>query len=257
MKFRDDAKKILRRAWSIRIIAVSAILSGLEVVLSLLDAEVLGLPRGAFAAIAGLVSALAIPARLMAQSAFAKDESGAFKRRVGLSAAALAAVVALALPAVKQWEGRSLVAYRDIVGIPTICDGETRGVKMGDKATPIQCDAMTEATVREFEAAIRPCLPDILPTETRAAFVVTAYNIGVGAFCASSMSRRAMAGDLPGACQAIVLFNNGTFDAKGAERQRAQGQTCTRKADGNYLCTVRGLTNRRMAERDLCLKGLL
>jgi lysozyme len=147
-----------------------------------------------------------------------------------------AAVVALALPLVQLWEGRSLVAYRDIAGIPTICDGETRGVKMGDRATPAECDAMTEAAVAEFERAIRPCLPRSLPTETRAAFVVTAYNIGASAFCGSSMSRRALAGDLRGACDALMLWN----------KARVNGQ----------LQVVRGLTNRRAAERALCLRGL-
>lgn len=237
MRFRKDAKKILTRAWSIRIIALSALLSGLEVALSLLDADLLGLPRGAFAALAAVVSALAIPARLMAQSAFMKDESGAARRNVGLSAAAIAAVVAIALPVVKQWEGRSLVAYRDLAGINTICDGETRGVQMGDTATPVQCDAMTEAAVKEFEAAIRPCLPGNLPTETRAAFVVNAYNIGIRGFCNSSMSRKALAGDLVGACHALMAWN----------KARVNG----------VLKPVRGLTNRRMAERDLCLKGVL
>lgn len=236
MQWRSDAGKIMRRAWSIRIIALSAILSGLEVALSLLDAAVLGLPRGAFAALAAIVSALAIPARLMAQSAFAKDESGRVSPRKVGGMAAVAAVISLAIPMIQVWEGRSLVAYADIAGIPTICDGETRGVKMGDVATPIQCDAMTEAAVSEFETAIRPCLPENLPTETRASFVVTAYNIGVGAFCKSSMSRKAMAGDLPGACQALLTWN----------KARVNG----------VLQPVRGLTNRRMAERALCLKGL-
>lgn len=236
MRWRSDAKKILTRAWSIRIIALAALLSGAEVLLSLLDADVLGLPRGAFAALAGIVSALAIPARLIAQSAFAKDESGAVGRRTAGGAAAIAAVIALALPMIQIWEGRSLVAYADIAGIPTICDGETRGVKMGDKATPIQCDAMTAAAVREFEAAIRPCLPDQLPVQTRAAFVVNAYNIGVGAFCKSSMSRKALALDLPGACQALLSWN----------KARVNG----------VLQPVRGLTSRRMAERALCLEGL-
>ena len=147
-----------------------------------------------------------------------------------------AAVVALALPVVKAWEGRSLVAYRDIAGIPTICDGETRGVKMGDTATPAECDAMTEAAVAEFELAIRPCLPRSLPTETRAAFVVTAYNIGADAFCKSSMSRRALAGDLRGACDALMMWN----------KARVNGA----------LQVVRGLTNRRTAERALCLRGV-
>lgn len=152
------------------------------------------------------------------------------------AAAAFAAVVAIALPAVKRWEGRSLVAYADLAGIPTICDGETRGVRMGDTATPAQCDAMTERAVREFEAAIRPCLPADLPTKTRAAFVVTAYNIGVGAFCRSSMSRKALAGDLRSACEALMNWN----------KARIRG----------VLQPVRGLTNRRAAERALCLEGL-
>jgi lysozyme len=146
-----------------------------------------------------------------------------------------AAVVALALPLVQLWEGRSLVAYRDIAGIATICDGETRGVKMGDKATPAECDAMTEEAVAEFEAAIRPCLPRSLPTETRAAFVVTAYNIGAAAFCKSTMARRASAGDLRGACDALLMWNKATVKGK--------------------LQPVRGLTNRRLAERALCLRG--
>jgi lysozyme len=147
-----------------------------------------------------------------------------------------AAVVALALPLVQLWEGRSLVAYRDIAGIPTICDGETRGVKMGDRATPAECDAMTAEAVAEFEAAIRPCLPRSLPTETRAAFVVTAYNIGAAAFCNSSMARRASAGDLRGACDALLMWN----------KARVAGK----------LQPVRGLTSRRLAERALCLRGV-
>ena len=152
------------------------------------------------------------------------------------AAAAVAAVVAIALPAVKRWEGRSLVAYKDLAGIATICDGETRGVQMGDTATQAECDAMTEKAVLEFEAGIRPCLPADMPTKTRAAFVVTAYNIGAAAFCRSSMSRKALAGDLRGACDALMNWN----------KARIRG----------VLQPVRGLTNRRMAERELCLEGL-
>lgn len=153
-------------------------------------------------------------------------------RKAAFGGAALAAVVAVALPVIQLWEGRSLVAYPDVVGVATICDGETRGVRMGDAATPAECDAMTAAAVREFEAAIRPCLPAELPTKTRAAFVVAAYNIGAAGFCGSSMARRAVAGDLRGACEALMMWN---------------------KAGGRE---VRGLTRRRAAERALCLEGL-
>jgi lysozyme len=142
-----------------------------------------------------------------------------------------AAVVALALPVIKQWEGRELVPYRDIVGVLTWCDGETRG-----KAKPVythaECDRITETAAAEFELAIRPCLPDEMPVKTRAAFISAAYNIGSGAFCRSSMSRRALAGDLRGACNALMMWT---------------------KAGGRE---VRGLVNRRTAERKLCLEGL-
>ncbi len=234
MKLRSDAKKILTRAWSIRIIAISAILSGLEVALSLLDHELLGLPRGAFAALAAIVSALAIPARLMAQSSFAKDESGRVGKRtagwLGGSAAALAVAVGL----VGQWEGLSLAAYPDRLArdIPTVCYGETRGVKIGDVHTKAECDRMLSVALQEFEAGLDQCLKQPLPMETKVALVSWSYNVGIGAACKSTLVRKANAGDLVGACNELPKWN------------RAGGQV------------VRGLTNRRMAERALCLKGL-
>jgi lysozyme len=94
--------------------------------------------------------------------------------RKSVIAATAAAALALALPVIQKWEGRSLVAYRDVAGVWTICDGETEGVKRGDTATPVQCDRQTEGRVAEFEAKVRPCLPADLPVQTRAAFVVAA-----------------------------------------------------------------------------------
>lgn len=146
--------------------------------------------------------------------------------------AAAAAAIALASTFIAPWEGRELRAYRDIVGVPTICYGETRGIRIGDIATPAECDSMLARAVTEFEQAIRPCLPPVLPDKTRAAFISAAYNIGSAAFCRSSMSKRALAGDMRSACDALLLWV---------------------KAGGK---TVKGLINRRNAERALCLEGL-
>lgn len=143
-----------------------------------------------------------------------------------------AGVLALATAFIAPWEGRELRAYKDIVGVWTICYGETRGVKPGQTATQKECEAKLAKAVGEYELAIRPCLPEVLPDETRAAFVSAAYNIGPKAFCGSSMARRSLAGNLRGACDALLLWN---------------------KAGGKV---VRGLVNRRAAERDLCLAGL-
>jgi lysozyme len=52
-------------------------------------------------------------------------------------------VVALSITVLIQpWEGRENKAYRDIVGVWTICDGETKGVKPGMVKTDAECDAM-------------------------------------------------------------------------------------------------------------------
>lgn len=146
--------------------------------------------------------------------------------------ATAAAAVAIAAAFIAPWEGVEMKAYRDIVGVPTICYGETRGVKMGDTATLDECKTMLAKGVAEFAAGIAPCLPAALPDKTRAAFISASYNIGIKGFCGSSMSRKAMAGDLRGACDALMLWN---------------------KAGGKV---VRGLTRRRTAERSLCLEGL-
>jgi lysozyme len=145
---------------------------------------------------------------------------------------AVTGAVALAVVFIAPWEGVEVRAYRDIVGVPTICYGETRGVKMGDTATLAECQTMLAKGVAEFAQGIRPCLPVQLPDPTRAAMVSAAYNIGISAFCRSSMSRRSLVGDLRGACDALMMWN---------------------KAGGKV---VHGLTRRRAAERDLCLSGL-
>lgn len=46
-------------------------------------------------------------------------------------AASLAGATGMAGVLVTYFEGRSLVAYLDPVGIPTICEGVTRGVRLG------------------------------------------------------------------------------------------------------------------------------
>lgn len=150
--------------------------------------------------------------------------------RTRLAGAAAAGAIAF----VGAWEGLRMTAYRDIVGVPTVCYGETRGVHLGDRHSKADCDAMLLASLRRHEAGMRKCLkaPDRIPEKSYIAFVSLTYNIGVGAFCRSTAARRLNAGDVRGACEAATWFN---------------------KAGGRK---VRGLVNRRAAEKDLCLEGL-
>lgn len=153
-----------------------------------------------------------------------------------IAAGTAAGAIALAVPVIAQWEGRELRAYRDVVGVPTICYGETLGVRMGDTATLAECETMLAKRVAQFAAEIAPCLPPVLPDQTRAAFISAAYNIGSAGFCKSSMSRLALRGDLRGACEALMMWDKGRING--------------------VLQRIRGLTNRRAAERALCISGL-
>lgn len=140
----------------------------------------------------------------------------------------------LAIGLIGGFEGLRTRAYLDVVGVPTVCFGETRGVKLGDSYTVDQCKAMLGDALVEFEAGMRACLtaPDRIPDKSYVAFLSLAYNIGNGAFCRSSVARHANAGNLREACNRMLAFN---------------------KAGGKV---IQGLVKRREAERKLCLQGL-
>jgi len=148
--------------------------------------------------------------------------------------AAGAVILSLAVGVVGGYEGLRTKAYRDVVGVPTVCFGETRGVKMGDTYTTEQCKAMLGDALIEFERGMAACLtnPARVPDKTYVAFLSLSYNIGTGAFCRSTLVRKANAGDLRGACNEFPKWN---------------------KAGGRV---IRGLTLRRAEEKTLCLSGL-
>lgn len=124
-------------------------------------------------------------------------------------------------------------AYYDIVGVLTICDGDTHDVKPGQVATPAECDARLYTHLSEFKAKLDRCLTYPTSAKTGAAFLIWTYNVGAGAACSSTLVRKANAGDLRGACDELLKWN------------RAGGRV------------IKGLTNRREAERKLCIEGLL
>jgi lysozyme len=153
--------------------------------------------------------------------------------RRGLAAIVGAAAVAALLVFTPAQEGRVLKTYRDIGGVLTYCDGATENAQAGRAYTPAECDAQLDRDLERHAAGIAKCVPmDRLTDGQRVAFVDAAFNIGVSAFCGSSMARKANVGDMAGACDALLLWN---------------------KAGGRE---VAGLTKRRQRERELCLRGL-
>lgn len=148
-------------------------------------------------------------------------------------AAALAAACALAVP----MEGLRTKAYRDPVGIPTICFGSTKGVMLGDTATPEQCKAMLSEEMLESIDAVDRCVPG-LPVNVLAAFADAAYNIGPKIACdtaRSTAARKLKAGDYVGACNELPRWDKASMPGIG-------------------LVPLPGLTKRRQMERELCLR---
>jgi len=153
--------------------------------------------------------------------------------RRGLIAVVGAAAAAVLLAFTPVQEGRVLKTYRDIGGVLTYCDGATENAQAGRTYSPAECDAQLDRDLERHAAGIARCVPmDRLTDGQKVAFVDAAFNIGVAAFCGSSMARKASAGDMVGACDALLLWN------------RAGGRE------------VAGLTKRRQRERELCRRGL-
>jgi len=144
-----------------------------------------------------------------------------------------AAWVTICVTCVSGFEGLRQVAYRDPVGIPTICFGETQGVKLGQKATLEECQGMLIESLLKADDAVTQCTDVPLPPKRRAALVSFTYNVGGRAYCSSTLVAKLNAGDTVGACNQLLRWNK----AKGI--------------------TLPGLTTRREKERSMCMDGLV
>lgn len=140
-----------------------------------------------------------------------------------------------ALSGLVAFEGMELTAYKDIVGVPTICAGTTAGVKMGDRKTAEQCWEIAGEEYRKYESAVLRVIDKPMKPQHQKAFTYLAVNIGVSGFANSTTAIRFNAGDVEGACHAIRLWNKVTVNGK--------------------KVVSKGLDNRRKAEEALCLYG--
>ncbi len=143
----------------------------------------------------------------------------------------------IALPFISKEEGKRNVAYRDAVGIWTICYGSTRGVHAGMVLSDRQCLDLLRAEVAEYRLGLRryftaATITGRLPATRDAAYTSTAFNCGISAIGKSTATRRLNAGDIAGGCEALTWWD---------------------KAGGRVL---RGLFERRKRERALCMVGI-
>lgn len=151
-------------------------------------------------------------------------------------AIALAAMAAIATPIYVSHEGTKTLPYKDIVGVWTVCSGDTRNVTPGVRQTDAQCEERTKNIMSEFGEGVAKLNPTIVDYPTQwAAHTVFAANVGLGAYAKSSVLR---------------------FDKQGQHRLGCRSMLLYKKAGGK---TVIGLVNRRggteekIGEYELCL----
>ncbi|HEX8484668.1 lysozyme [Sphingomonas sp.] len=156
---------------------------------------------------------------------------GAAKNKALAGVMGSASAAALLLVTLTGYEGKRNVGYRDIVGIPTACMGDTKNVVVGKFYSDAECQARLSAQALVHVAEVQRCTPTIAGNQLVAAGSL-AYNIGGSAYCRSTVARRFNARDLRGGCNAFLAWN------------RAGGRV------------IAGLARRREGERALCLKGV-
>jgi len=140
-----------------------------------------------------------------------------------------AGVMALAMPFTAHWEGLRTEAYLDQANIPTICYGETLGVKMGDKKTVAECNILHRMRLGYFAWRVDLMVEPEMTDSQHAAFTSFSYNVGLNAFRESTLLKKLNNGDKAGACNQLMRW---VYIGKDISN---------------------GLINRRKAERDLCL----
>lgn len=160
-----------------------------------------------------------------------RQRAGNLSGRQKLAGTVGATAAALLVSTVAMWEGKRNDPYKDIVGVWTVCYGETR-VAMRPYSDA-ECEEMLAEGLNDFAKPVLKRNPELAghPNQIVAA-VSLSYNIGQANYNRSTVAKRFSAGDWKGACNAILRWN---------------------MAGGRV---VKGLVRRREHERAICLKGL-
>jgi lysozyme len=159
-------------------------------------------------------------------------------------AAAIAAAVAIAAPLAMKWEGFAPKQYLDPARIPTWCYGETEKRLSADPSyiySKAECATLLrERMKRDYAPRIAKCLPEVIHNRfVFGALIDASYNAGWNAVCKSRMAAHIKAGDLYSGCISL----EGWYVTA---RNRQTGKRIK----------LRGLVNRRLDEKAVCLKGL-
>ncbi len=125
---------------------------------------------------------------------------------------------------IQGWEGTKTTAYLDSVGVPTICTGSTRAVRIGQVADLQECQERLVYDTGVSGKAVQRCVQAPVTQRQYDALVSLGFNIGGGALCGSTLVRKLNSGDCRGAAQQFLRWDY-------AGKQRLRGLTKRRQAE--------------------------
>lgn len=138
----------------------------------------------------------------------------------------------IAMAAVAPLEGRLPHAYLDLSGVPTICYGHTKHVKLGQTLSKAECDALLAHDLGEALSVVDSTVTQPLPEARRAALASFVFNAGTTAFKESRLLKKLNAGQTQAACDELMRW---VYAGRPPKHP------------------VAGLIRRRAIERQLCL----
>lgn len=141
------------------------------------------------------------------------------------------ALPAVLLTGAALWEGTKYYAYKDIVGVPTVCSGYTgKDIVFGRKYSPDECSAYLATELKTHSLGILECIRVPVSQNEYIAYSLFAYNVGVKGACGSTSFKLLNQNKRTEACNALVNWSY---------------------AGGKW---VQGLHNRRIYEAAICKK---
>lgn len=148
----------------------------------------------------------------------------------------LAAATAIAIPA----EGLRQVAYNDIADptLLTVCYGSTTDVQTGKVYSLAECRARLDKDMLAAVETVERCAPGLGENQL-AALADAVYNLGPRIVCdtdKSTLARHLKAGRIGDACAQLPRWDKARI--------------------GGVMVSLPGLTKRRNAEYQLCMRGL-
>lgn len=170
----------------------------------------------------------------------------------GILALISTGILSLATPTIlsflAKWEGSNhYTVYADKLagGLPTVCKGITKytspyPVIVGEKWSASKCKEVEQYVITNTQLELAKCITNKnIKQPTFEALTSLAHNVGVSATCKSKAVNLINKGDIYNGCDAIAHTPNGN-------------------PNWSYVNKVfiKGLYNRRLEERKLCLQGL-